>query len=526
MKTIDIIESTNRWDASNKRPRVLIVEDEVIVAEDLRQTLLQIGYEVAAHAASGEQAIKLTIEAKPDLVLMDIMLGQGMDGINAAQRIRQSADVPVVFLTSHTDESTLQRAKLSEPFAYLVKPFQERSLRATVEMALSRHSAEQRLRRIESWFCPVFNTVGDAVLAVDGDGMVTFMNSVAEMLSGGNLIELINTRYEDLFHFACEDDQTPLENPLTQILQGHRVAHLPARSVLKGQSGKTFYVEGTAVPLYDTSQNLIRAVMAFRDVTARRQLEQEVQRLKQELDQVRLPAAGRQPQDDRRLEFLLHAISHDLRSPLTVLRTYTELLSSGFGSQVGPEGKEMIDALGRSIFRIEEMVKGYVCLARSGHREVVGRQLVDMNLLVHETIAEICWVSGRRAVHFDYDELPPATGDRAMLRQVLVNLISNAVKYSQNQTTARIVIAGRQDGEFTTYTVADDGIGFDESEAGMLFHPFRRLSSATDTPGLGLGLSVVKAIIDAHGGVISARSKPGCGATFEFKLPSIMPPKK
>lgn len=106
-----------------------------------------------------------------------------------------------------------------------------------------------------------------------------------------------------------------------------------------------------------------------------------------------------------------------------------------------------------------------------------------------------------------------------MLRQVFVNLISNAVKYSQNRPAARIVIAGRRQGEHVIYSVTDDGIGFDELEAGLLFSPFRRLSSATDTPGLGLGLSVVKAIIDAHGGQISASSKPGCGATFEFKLP-------
>ena len=106
-----------------------------------------------------------------------------------------------------------------------------------------------------------------------------------------------------------------------------------------------------------------------------------------------------------------------------------------------------------------------------------------------------------------------------MLRQVLVNLISNAVKYSQDRLSARIRISGNLEAEFTNYAVSDEGVGFDEQEAQLLFSPFRRLSSSTGTSGLGLGLSVVKAIIEAHGGSITAKSSPGAGSTFSFKLP-------
>ena len=507
-------------DTSNKRPRVLIVEDEVIVAEDLRHTLLQIGYDVAAHAASGEQAIKLSVEAKPDLVLMDIVLGHGMDGIHAAHRIRQKSDVPVIFLTAHADESTLQRAKISEPYAYLIKPFEERSLRATVEMALSHHSTEQRLRRIESWLCPVFNTVGDAVLAADCDGKVTFMNSVAELLSGGNILDLIGAGYDEVLCFAREGDQAPVENPLTRVLRNDPVANLPDRTVLISKAGNSFRVEGTAVPLYDSSQNLFRAFIAFRDVTARREMEQEIHRLKVELSQTHLSALDQHRQDNHRLEFLLHAISHDIRSPLTVLRGYADLISAEFGSKIGLHGQEMVAALGKSVLRIEEMVQGYVGLARTGRPDLATAKSVDMNALVREVIAEIAWATGRRAVQFDCGELPPVSGDRILLRQVLVNLISNAVKYSKNRPAARVTVSGRREGEYSVYTVSDDGIGFDESETAMLFNPFRRLTSAANTPGLGLGLSLVKAIIDAHGGQISGSGKPGCGASFEFKLPA------
>lgn len=523
MKSAQTFRPPSHREGSPQRPRVLIVEDEVIVAEDLRQTLVQIGYDVAAHAASGEQAVKLYIETKPDLVLMDIVLGGEMDGIKAARHIHQCADVPIVFLTAHTDESTLRRAKTSEPCAYLVKPFEERALRATVELALSQHSVEQRLRQIERWFCPVFNSVGDAVVAVDREGKVTFMNSVAELLVGGGIVDFIDNHFEDVLAFGQEQNPARLENPLAQVLRGHPVAHLPERSVLISRSGGQVSVEGTAVPLYDVSRNLLRAVIAFRDLTAQREMRLDVQRLKEDLRQTRDSAVAQHRQDDRRLEFLIHAISHDLRSPLSALRCYTSLLADRYAQQLDAPGQDMLGALGRSILRIEEMVQGYIGLARSGGGKIAALKPVDMTALAREAIAEVCWVSGRRAVQFDCAELPPANGDRSMLRQVLVNLLSNAVKYSQNRPAARVVIAGRPAGDHSQYSIADDGIGFDEMEASQLFQPFRRLSSATDTPGLGLGLSVVKAIIDAHGGRISATSKPGCGATFEFHLPAPQP---
>ena len=218
------------------------------------------------------------------------------------------------------------------------------------------------------------------------------------------------------------------------------------------------------------------------------------------------------------MEFLLHAISHDLRSPLSVLRNYAELLDLDCREGLGDSGRELVAAMGRSILQIEDMIRGYVSLARSGQASGLARTVVDMNALVREVIAETCWLSGSRAIQFDCGDLPSIRGDRAMLRQVWVNLVSNAVKYSQNKLTARIRIASHREPRAVVFSVTDDGVGIDEQEMELLFHPFRRLSSSTGTPGLGLGLSVVRAIIEAHGGSITARSCPGFGTTFEFRL--------
>jgi signal transduction histidine kinase len=128
---------------------VLIVEDEAIVAADLAKILRRLGYEISGLAARGEEAVALARDRHPDVVLMDIRLAGGMDGIEAAEQIRRLFDLPVVYLTAHSDRATLQRAKLTEPFGYILKPFEERELETHIEMALYKHQTEQKLRASE-----------------------------------------------------------------------------------------------------------------------------------------------------------------------------------------------------------------------------------------------------------------------------------------------------------------------------------------------------------------------------------------
>jgi CheY-like chemotaxis protein len=123
--------------------KILVVEDEVVIAMDLQQRLIRLGYDVPVIVGNGEEAIDTVVKLRPSLVMMDIRLQGEMDGIQAAQRIRREARIPVIFLTAHSDDTTLQRAKMAEPFSYIVKPFNERELKASIEMALHRHSLEE-----------------------------------------------------------------------------------------------------------------------------------------------------------------------------------------------------------------------------------------------------------------------------------------------------------------------------------------------------------------------------------------------
>ena len=143
------------------RTSVLIVEDENIVAKDVRSRLTRLGYTVAGVTASGEEAVELAGKVRPGLVLMDIMLKGEMDGIAAAEIIRGRFDIPVVFLTAFADDQTIQRAKLTQASGYLLKPFEERELQITIEMSLYKHSMERRLRRNEQWLSVTLRSMGE-----------------------------------------------------------------------------------------------------------------------------------------------------------------------------------------------------------------------------------------------------------------------------------------------------------------------------------------------------------------------------
>lgn len=166
--------------------KILVVEDESVVAWHVQETLQKLGHEVTKIAATGKEAILITAQTKPHLVLMDIGLQGDVDGVAAAKTIYFELDVPVVYLTAHADEQTLQRATETSPFGYLVKPFQEAELHATIKIALQRHQLEKALKETQQWYATTLISIGDATIATDIDGYVTFMNPTAEILTGWN----------------------------------------------------------------------------------------------------------------------------------------------------------------------------------------------------------------------------------------------------------------------------------------------------------------------------------------------------
>ncbi|MCK5147501.1 response regulator [bacterium] len=260
--------------------RILVVEDERIVALEIKDTLTHLGYDVVASISTGEEAVELAAELKPDLILMDIHLKGEMDGIEAADRIWNDLGLPIIYLTANADEDTLQRAKITEPFGYLIKPFEEKELHTTIEMALYRSVMENKLSAHHHYLETILLSIGDAVVVVDGNGEITFMNPVAEKITGWKLKEAIGGALETVFNVVREDRVSKIPHPLRQLEGGEGHFINAAQVYLLAKDGRSTAIQYGAAPLLDGGYGINGAVVTFSDVTEAKQARDEIERLK------------------------------------------------------------------------------------------------------------------------------------------------------------------------------------------------------------------------------------------------------
>jgi PAS domain S-box-containing protein len=266
--------------------QILVVEDEGVVALDIQSRLTRLGYAVLAVADSGEEAIRKATEMRPDLVLMDVRLKGEMDGVEAAEQIRADLDIPVIYLTAYADETTVQRAKMTEPFGYLHKPLVERELHITIEMALYKHSMEQELRRSERWLSTTLSSIGDAVIATDTQGRVQFINPVAEALTGWHQQEILGRDANQICMLLNRTTRTPIECTATRVLREGGMTSVGEDLLLVTRDKREIPVEQNAAPIRDDQGHVNGVVWVFRDVSERMRLQERlaaIQRLGREL---------------------------------------------------------------------------------------------------------------------------------------------------------------------------------------------------------------------------------------------------
>ena len=182
--------------------RILVVEDEVLVARDLEATLTRLGFEVTALCRSGAEALQALRRQQPDVILMDIQLQPGMDGVEAATCLQAEHPAPVIFLSASGDEATLRRARAAQPYGYLRKPFQESELRSAIELAHARHSALRQLQSSEDRFIATLRSLAEGVISTDMLGIVNFMNPVAEQLTGWSVAEAVGRPRHTVFRVS------------------------------------------------------------------------------------------------------------------------------------------------------------------------------------------------------------------------------------------------------------------------------------------------------------------------------------
>ncbi len=253
--------------------RVLVVEDGVIMARDIERRLTTMGYRVVGLSTTGEEAIRKARDVHPDLILMDVHLKGPIDGIQAAEQIRQAADIPIVYATAYSDDATLKRARVTEPFGYVLKPFEERELRTIIEIALYRAQMDRRLRESEQRYRAIAEmSPGFAYsVSVRPDGSMATDWVTDEFRKTGLSVEALS----DLSHHVHPDDKPVVKNRLAHLLSGEQGV---AEYRIVSQVGEHRWWRDEAHPLWDeTKKHIVRIMGAAQDITERKQAEQHAQ---------------------------------------------------------------------------------------------------------------------------------------------------------------------------------------------------------------------------------------------------------
>jgi len=553
------------------RSKILIVEDESIVALNIKNRLEGLGYAVVATISSGESAIEAAAKNRPDLVLMDIKLKGKIDGIEAAGQIRSRFQIPVVYLTAYTDDETLNRAKLTEPYGYILKPFESRDLCTTIEIALYKHQMEQQLWEKKQWLATTLKSIGDAVITTDSQGLVTFMNPVAEALTCWKQEEVLGNELTQVFYTINETTRELVDNPVELALRDGVTVGLDNDTLLITKHGSEIPIDDSASPIKNDLGQVLGAVLVFHDVTRQQQVKAFLERANEELEvrvaestaqlrktneQLRaeiarrkrlerelLLALGKERELNELKSRIFATISHEYRTPLSTILSSTELLEH-YGSRLTEESKQKhFQRIQAAVKYLTELVNDVLFVNQA---EVGSLEFSPVPLDIEEISCEVVvgfqenatdeqgeeTETGRiRKLTLSTTEKNSSTAivfrcegacnqaflDKKLLQSMLRNLISNAIKYSPNEAEVQFNL-NLQDNE-AIFQISDRGIGIPPQDLERLFNPFFRGSNIGVTPGVGLGLTIVKECVDLHGGKIFVNSEVGVGTTFTVILP-------
>lgn len=285
--------------------------------------------------------------------------------------------------------------------------------------------------------------------------------------------------------------------------------------VNRRKDGSLYYEAMSITPVREDNGEITHFIAIKEDVTERKRAEEQVTQLHQELVQRAQDLAAA----NRELEAFAYSVSHDLRAPLSMVQNFTALLSDEHTGQLDPTGQTYLKLARANTEHTLALLEGLLAFARMSRQELK-KEVVDPGTLVQAALATLKKEQEGRAVNLHIGNLPACEGDPVLLKQVWVNLISNALKYTRTRAVAEIDIGSepcdRNPG--LLYFVQDNGIGFDMGEADRLFDVFQRLHSAVEYEGTGVGLAIVQRIIHRHGGRIWAESQLNKGARFCFIL--------
>lgn len=483
--------------------RILIVEDESIVAMDLEHRLKLFGYTVIGQVIDGKSAVELARTGRPDLVLMDIQLHGPMDGIEAAGLIIEELDIPVIFLTAYADRNTLNRAKVTEAFGYILKPYQERELYTNIEIAIYKHRLEHELKENRRWLNTTLTSITDGVIAAGNDENIRLVNPEAERITGhsAKALEKESLRF---IRDMLSDEETISGKTFTFLKNTNTV--LP--------------VEVSESPILDNGGTGTGRVMVLRDITRQYTYEMELHRAKIEAEFA-----------DRAKGEFLATISHELRTPLNSIIGLADLSADNQETEQIQENLDIIRESGKGLLNIINSILQFTRMETAEPGTFPGETEVELLPLMRDIVGRYYQRADCKGVEFSaaVEKGFPETiiSDADYISEILRHLLENACKFTSQGSISLTAAAERsgdigEDREYLRFEVRDTGIGIPAGKAEYVFTPFVQADNTYTRTfgGLGIGLTIVKKRIEQLQGRIWFTSEEGTGTVFTVQLPS------
>ncbi len=483
---------------------ILIVEDENIIAKSIRSVLRRLGYTTAFIAKSAKQALRILKKETVDIVLCDIVIEGEKNGIELAQLIKNTYNIPVVFLSAHSNEEIVDQAKRSQPYGYITKPFKLNELRIALDIALHNFTMERELVQSERKYHLLTEAIMDIIFAIDNLGNITFLNSAFEKITGFSRDAFVGTHYKNLI--APESVEKAMANVNRESLKGD--IPLFELDILHKYKGK-FTAEIHMTAMYDAKGKRDGFIGTIRDVTQRKRSEEELKKAYEMLENTQHELV--QSKTLANLGEFAAGIAHEIRNPLANISALAQYSTKKFDLE-----KRMVDnldAIVRSTERANRIIKDLLDFARP-HK---------LNLSytnVNEVIETVCHRTHANRLNQQVSlykhcqkNLPKLHIDSMQIEQALMNIVMNALdamgKGGKLSITSRII------DDHVVITIKDSGRGIPRKAIDKIFNPF-----FTQKPhGVGLGLSVTHRIIQSHRGKIEVESTYNKGTKLMISFP-------
>lgn len=344
----------------------------------------------------------------------------------------------------------------------------------------------------------------------DRGGYYLYLN---RPLHGFSPEELLGKRDED---WAPEPVARRSHEQESEVLKTGR--SMQTVEIVPGQQGQTEYYLVLRFPLEIPGGRRFLGGVAV-DISDRMRAEEEVRRLNDQLERRVAERTGQLERANQELESFSYSVSHDLRTPLRAIDGFARILLEDYYSQLDEEGRRLLNVVRENTARMAELIQDLLAFSRLSRQNLTFTDNLNLTDLARRSFQEATAPVSERQIVFQAATTPTASGDPSMIRQVLANLMTNAVKFTAPRETASIEFGGYSEGSRAVYYVRDNGVGFDMRYSEKLFRVFQRLHHHNEFEGTGVGLAIVKRIVERHGGEVWAESEPGKGSTFYFSLP-------